>query len=777
MMAFFKNLFKRARRQSQEEQPVTQIAEPSPSERNSSDYSGDQPIRHRAQDRFERWSFAERVARTLAERRDPSSVVVGIYGAWGDGKTSTLSLMQEALKKHPNSVIVTFNPWQFESQEQLLRSFFDTLAVSLGKSLPTQKEKVGKLLHRYGGILSLLSVGIGGVVTVSPGDSARSAGEALSTVELDELKERVEKILDESKRRVVVFIDDIDRLDRSEIQSIFKLVKLSASFNHISYVLAFDDEMVAAALGEKYGSGGGESGRSFLEKIVQVPLHLPPADQMALRHLVFEGVDAALKLSGIGLSPFQSEAFVRHYVDGLEPGVITPRQARLYGNVLTFALPILKGEVNPVDQMLIEGIRILYPKLYVLIRDNRQLFMTRRQEQGNRDAVKQQALERINAALAGTGVSADLVVRRLLKVLFPRLETVLGNMTYAHDWDQRWAREQRICSEEYFDRYFGYAVPPGDVSDKEIAAFVEQPSSVSEADLQDELVRIAGTNGIRTVISKLRRIEDTIAVAAIPRLAIVLARMGRLVPREKAMLANDWSSSQTAILIAHLIKRIQDAQERDALAKRVVNEAEPLFFATECFRWLRKGSDEPEQGRIVTQETEEESGKLLAGRIEAASKAAGIYDAFGPDTPRMLWFWNRYALSGTVGNYLRGRLDADPSEVIRLLDSYVGTAWGLESGLSHKADFERHSYDAIAELIDPSFVFEKLRLLYPNLSGAEYRYAGDGEYESTLAEQFAFLHKKVIEEVKAKKVAAEGKKAAEGATRESQVDTTSQSPA
>src|SRR5207249_4148719 len=122
------------------------------------------------------------------------------------------------------------------------------------------------------------------------------------------------------------------------------------------------------------------------------------------------GVDAALRLGGIELTKAQVEAFIRHFIDGLEPRVTTPRQARLYGNVLAFALPILKGEVNPVDQMLIEGIRIFYPKLYVLIRDNRELFMTRREERGSSDPRKQRALELIEAAMVGTGVSQEVIV-------------------------------------------------------------------------------------------------------------------------------------------------------------------------------------------------------------------------------------------------------------------------------------------------------------------------------------------------------------------------------
>src|SRR5438094_267400 len=75
---------------------------------------------------------------------------------------------------------------------------------------------------------------------------------------------RSRRSLTETGKRVVLFIDDVDRLDRKEIQAAFKLVKLSAGFDHTSYVLAFDDEMVAAALGETYGGGG--SGMAVIPK-------------------------------------------------------------------------------------------------------------------------------------------------------------------------------------------------------------------------------------------------------------------------------------------------------------------------------------------------------------------------------------------------------------------------------------------------------------------------------------------------------------------------------
>ena len=97
----------------------------------SDQFLDDQPITGRLSDRFNRAPFASRLAHTLAQRADPSSIVVGLYGPWGDGKTSVLEMMGEALKEYPRVILVRFNPWHFQSQDALLRGFFATLAEAM----------------------------------------------------------------------------------------------------------------------------------------------------------------------------------------------------------------------------------------------------------------------------------------------------------------------------------------------------------------------------------------------------------------------------------------------------------------------------------------------------------------------------------------------------------------------------------------------------------------------------------------------------------------------
>jgi predicted KAP-like P-loop ATPase len=441
-------------------------------------FSPDQPIHSKRADRFNRAPFAQRVADTTAIRSDRSSVVIGLYGPWGCGKSSTLNLIEEALNDHSNVVVVRFNPWLYSSEERQLCGFFDTLAATLGRSLPTQAEKIGDLLRDYVALLSLASFSVAGVGLPNPRDALPRIGDFLVSARLDELKQHLEEVLEQAGKRVVVLIDDVDRLERAEIQAILKLVKLSASFTSTSYVLSFDDEMVASSIGERYAQAGNEAGRDYLAKMIQVPLHLPPPDATPLRQMVFDGVAAALRQSRIELEKKEVDAFTHHFIEGLEPRLGTPRHAKLYVNAVTFALPLLEEEAHPVDLLLMEGIRVFYPKLYLAIRDNAKLFLGggRDSDQNTESAQRRHIADLLRESMPDIAPEQCASLRRdLLESLFPRL----GKTCYGHDREADWAREQRVCSEQYFQRYFMYSVPQGDIGDLEVAGSIGSgPSNV-----------------------------------------------------------------------------------------------------------------------------------------------------------------------------------------------------------------------------------------------------------------------------------------------------------
>ena len=223
-------------------------------------YSSDKAINYKNEDKFQRYEFAKRIADTIEMREDKDCIVIGIYGAWGEGKTSIINFIDARLGEKENIIPFKFNPWRYGDEQYLLMQFFNQLASILDTKLKNNSEEIGGLLKKYGSIIGF-GVKLFSYGTVSV--NAKEAAKALDT-DIEVLKSRIGEIIDKSNQRIVVFIDDIDRLDKSEIYSVFRLVKLNADFSNLVYVLSFDDNMVASAIGNRFGAGNQESGYRFL---------------------------------------------------------------------------------------------------------------------------------------------------------------------------------------------------------------------------------------------------------------------------------------------------------------------------------------------------------------------------------------------------------------------------------------------------------------------------------------------------------------------------------
>jgi predicted KAP-like P-loop ATPase len=227
---------------------------------NQSSYITDEPVKTKDDDQLDRYPIAQRIVKTIVARNDPSSLVIGLYGEWGEGKSTVLNFVDSIFSsEYKDSVCcIRFNPWYFRNEDQLLTNFFELLAGELEGGIITNKERVGTFFKDYlGAIIPTNALKLGlevpNTVKLSGLDVGRTFegwGEKLSEVTLDERKENLESFLEDKKQKIVIMIDDIDRLDKDEIQTVLKLVKLLANFKHTTYILAFDVEMVATAVGK-----------------------------------------------------------------------------------------------------------------------------------------------------------------------------------------------------------------------------------------------------------------------------------------------------------------------------------------------------------------------------------------------------------------------------------------------------------------------------------------------------------------------------------------------
>ncbi len=389
----------------------------------SEPFVSDSPLSNPELDRFRRVPFAERIANTLAQRRDPTSTVILINGKWGEGKTTLLQYVHGALCKFNNVVPVWFNPWRFSDETSLLLSFFASVAGALDKSVRTRKEKVGDLFRDYGAVVGEIAVEAHGV-KLSTGKAVSKLGEKLSTVSLEEKRGNIVSMLQKSGKRIVVFLDDVDRLDRVEAQAVFKLLKLTANFEHVSYVLAFDRDIVAAAIGQQFGEGDKQAGYDYLEKIVQVNLDLPVADRDTLAQLCIDSINDALRIASVSLTPEQNQEFQLAFLQHIVPALNTPRLAKLYASSIAFLLPLLAREVNPVDLLILEAIKFLYPLLHKDIRTAPEIYtgefgwdMSYLLSDGNKRL--NEHLSRVLETAAGSDLQR---ARSLVTDLFPQLQ-------------------------------------------------------------------------------------------------------------------------------------------------------------------------------------------------------------------------------------------------------------------------------------------------------------------------------------------------------------------
>lgn len=517
-------------------------------------------------DKLRRYPFAKRVAESIVTLRDSNSIVIGVYGAWGEGKTTTLKFIEyrlAELNRDGASVIhFWFNPWRFQDESNLLLSFFQTFAEALEKPPSSIKDKLLRKLRKhkdpilkYLKILSFMSIPIGPIQVSTQGLEQVLEG-TRSSIELEKLRKKIEEQLCDAGVRIVIFMDDIDRLDTTEIQMLFRLVKLTANFPYTVYVLAFDEEMVAKALETAYpeieptSAGGRSPGHAFLEKIVQAPLQLPQASRLSLLLLYMDRIKKVLSDVKVDMTDTEWNEFQTNFLEGLFVSIKTLRMFTRYINTLAFALPLLKNEVNPTDLMLIEGIRVFYPTLYSMIKNNSNVFLgtlldAEFHDEEAKTRTKNYWRKIIEDVLETYAREQQISGRNLLLTLFPRLASILGTRGfYSAQEKQQWIKEKKVATKEYFERYFVYTIPLFDISDKEIDEFILNAKDFSQEEIFDRIAEFINEARSVDFISKLaHRIHDFSLKGQLPHdslIEIVIAtiRLGNIVPESERVYGN-----------------------------------------------------------------------------------------------------------------------------------------------------------------------------------------------------------------------------------------------
>jgi predicted KAP-like P-loop ATPase len=476
----------------------------------------DAPIETRAQDRLSRARFANAIAQHIAEGNVSDGAVVAVMGPWGNGKTSVLNMICETLAERADDIeVFDFNPWYFSGTEQLVEHFFADLAARFSERKDAQFSDAAAALKRYGQlvrpvghaskVLAYLGVPWAQVLAdlaAKGGETLKDAGEAADALarkqSLKTLRADVKQAFTKLGKRIVIVLDDLDRLRADEIRDIVRLVRLVADLPNTVYVLAFDRRRVEQALAEGLGPDQKEIGRSYLEKIVEVSFDLPAIRPDDLLRILFTGLDSLLV--GIDCGPFNKRDWTNYLGLGLREMFATPRDVRRYLNALPVILRVIGDDVALADVLALEAVRVLVPDYFMALPNA--IDMLTGTKLGDNQKEQQQLREEYEALLA-LAAPHRAAVAGLNRYLFPTTERFERNIG---GWDRSmWKRQGRVAHPDILRIYLEATLPTGVLPARVVAGIVKKLAD--EAALATALDALSPEE-FENALERLREHED-----------------------------------------------------------------------------------------------------------------------------------------------------------------------------------------------------------------------------------------------------------------------------
>lgn len=428
-------------------------------------FYSDNPVSNNRDDKLNREKFVNHVISSL-NKINGENLTIGFYGKWGSGKTSIFKMIKEKIEDENNKdeyLIFEFKPWYFGKEDhEIIVEFLEQLLSEIRKSNGFDP-KIEKNIIKYSNAFSSVSLRLPGI-TINLKETHSLIEELFSkkSKSIKDIKETIEELLENSDKKIVVFIDDIDRLNKEEIQTIFRLVRLICDFPNITYIVALDEEIVASALAELHGKDENvdakKIGRDYLEKFIQIPLYIPETDVYSLNEMLWAGVREVLEENNLmERSEFLriENSSIQRLID-LQKFEFSPRNINRYLNILKFMVPLLKDETHIDDLLYLLFIKVSAPGLYELIRVSSSELLG---VNSKNNLIK----EEIEKKYPG--------YKMVMENLFPDLRIKIPDDRDSSNKYYAIERKSRICSEDYFNRYFMYDVSE---SEKVLSKFFEE---------------------------------------------------------------------------------------------------------------------------------------------------------------------------------------------------------------------------------------------------------------------------------------------------------------
>lgn len=436
-------------------------------------------------------ALAEKIFQTNTSR---GAFTLGLTSPWGAGKTSFMLVMKEYLERqHDERIIVLeFNPWRYRKAPNLTQIFFEELS----RALAPYNSALSSGFVRY--VDHLLAKDSNPWLQLAsrllPHESdAKSTGE-----QYDFLTREISKL----GRKIFIFIDDVDRLEREELVELFALVRNSSSFPYMSYILAYDKEYVASQLKGCFD----QHTHRYMEKILQEEYALAQITPEVLEKNLTKGLE---ELGPMYASLSWDILCSINIIDYLP----TFRAVKRFCNRLSSLRGELEKNVNLFDWTVVELIRLRYPDLFELLKNSYEqsfyfsadcVYMSPEMGgaqiacyklESSRPLTRTESVQKFRTYLQGYDV--DLQWREAQQAF------ILMDLLWGED---RELRPLQVNHRLYIGRYFAGVLRLTEISEEEFRENMSSPFTAIKAYLKDKLPK----EKLRDFAYKLLRDRDRI---------------------------------------------------------------------------------------------------------------------------------------------------------------------------------------------------------------------------------------------------------------------------
>lgn len=317
----------------------------------------DEPITSSEDDLLGRKIYAQDAAKKLlATNTEKNAFTFGVIAPWGNGKTSFLYMLKEHIDNNwaGDVVTISFHPWKYGKSSNLTYLFFEELSKSLAPYSTSFSYDIIRYARTVSSIENSTTKFLGSILG------------CFASPTVEEQYEDLKKKISNMQRKIVVFIDDIDRLESKEIEELFRLVRNTSNLPFMYFVIAYDKKYVVDSLNSIFPSHS----LSYSQKILQEEFFLPIIKKNELKAVLREKLSVFLNTEEMGQVDklLNRELFnsidVFNYLGNI-------RDIKRLANALLLHLKKLHGEIDICDYIVLEILRQQYPFVLELIVDRK----------------------------------------------------------------------------------------------------------------------------------------------------------------------------------------------------------------------------------------------------------------------------------------------------------------------------------------------------------------------------------------------------------------------